>query len=148
MEKILLFLSLFSCLQAKAQVDTNSYSGSVTAFKTVHLQVVDTIPASYMGGEFTLKYVDNGGDTAYEYNHVEYVRRRISKEIDYWSKAGDLAWSKYKKSKTDKDYIDYITTVRRIEYWGGAYKALSFVLYSPYRESERFDYPLKTKGIN
>lgn len=94
MEKILLFLSLFSCLQAKAQVDTNSYSGSVTAFKTVHLQVVDTIPASYMGGEFTLKYVDNGGDTAYEYNHVEYVRRRESKQ-----------WQEYAQQYKDNIYV-------------------------------------------
>lgn len=93
--------------------------------QSYYVECRDTIPPYYRPFSFTLrKYNNKKGDTQIIYNHIEFLRRRAAKEMDYWAKKNEA--------------IIY-------EYWVGVYNALTMVMYYPYTEKDILIYKFRTK---
>lgn len=137
-------LAIILGIGATVNVHAQDSSTYVTHYRDVYIKSVDTIAYSYRQFDFTLRYDDNGGDTAYEYNHVEFTRRRAEREMAHWRTYSDKCWKKYDKTNGSKHLVNAITAVKRIEYWQGVYDALSMVEYRPY-DKKPFTYEFKVK---
>jgi hypothetical protein len=143
MKNITLALLLL-CLQSKAQDTTTIVSG--LRWETHYVKSIDTIPESYLPFNFALKWErKEHADTLYQWNHMEFLRNRVEREIKYWEKVKIKAWNKYEKSGIINHYLDdYLTAIKRIYYWNGVHDALTTVIFNPY-SNEQFDIGFKVK---
>ncbi len=124
--------------------------GKITCGQTVYK---DTIPDLYIhssGDLMTLKTEKGGGDgseqhpdTTLVWNHFGYMVQVIDKEIDHWSKAFDIAYTKFEKTGHAIYFREHLACARRLEYWNGVRAGIQFVMHQRYYDAH-FRYDFKT----
>lgn len=136
---------------------TPTLSGTLTSGSFRQRIYRDTIPKSRTYWDTpstlnsTLKTEKGGGDgspehpdTTYIYNHFGYMLSRVNKEIDYWRIVHDKAWKRYFNGNNAAGLSEYLTSVKRIEYWTGVKQGIELVLFQQYT-NHYFEYEFKTK---
>jgi len=156
---LLLLIMCFAC-NANAQHDT-AYTlplgqallltWDVSKVRHVYTRYFDTIPEMSGNLGLTLRTEraggdgsDNNPDTIYAWNHFEYMRCWVDKEMNWWDVVMDKAWNRYQKNHFAKDYNQYSTAALRYYYWSGVRAGIQLVIHERYTDPH-FDFEFKSK---